>query len=107
MVAALAGTTGLLLLVVFTIVNVACLVLRKDTSDPRRSGRRRRCRCSARWPARSWSAPWARDREDWVQYKIAAGLLGLGVVLWVLTWFTNRGVRAKKTGFRDPDELTG
>ena len=29
-VAALAGTTGLLLLVVFTIVNVACLVLRRD-----------------------------------------------------------------------------
>jgi hypothetical protein len=23
----------------------------------------------------------------------------------VLTWLTNRGIRAKKTGFRDPDQL--
>jgi APA family basic amino acid/polyamine antiporter len=27
------------------------------------------------------------------------------VVLWALTWMTNRGVRAKKTGFRDIDHL--
>jgi len=26
-------------------------------------------------------------------------------VLWVLTWLTNRGIRAKKTGFRDIDKL--
>ena len=32
-------------------------------------------------------------------------LLAIGVVLWVLTWLTNRGIRAKKTGFRDPDAL--
>jgi hypothetical protein len=42
-----------------------------------------------------------------VQYKIAAALLGLGIVLWALTWFTNRGIRAKKTGFRDVDSLGG
>jgi basic amino acid/polyamine antiporter, APA family len=29
------------------------------------------------------------------------------VVLWVLTWLWNRGVRAKKTAFRDPSELGG
>ena len=33
------------------------------------------------------------------------GLLAVGVVLWALTWLTNRGVRAKKTGFRDIDHL--
>jgi hypothetical protein len=49
--------------------------------------------------------PWARDREAWVQYRIAAGLLAVGVVLWLLTWLTNRGVRAKKTGFRDIEHL--
>ena len=49
--------------------------------------------------------PWARDRDDWIQYKIAGGLLAIGVVLWALTWPTNRGVRAKKTGFRDIDHL--
>jgi basic amino acid/polyamine antiporter, APA family len=26
-------------------------------------------------------------------------------VLWLLTWLTNRGVRAKKTGFRDIEHL--
>ncbi len=40
-----------------------------------------------------------------MQYRIAGVLLAIGVVLWVLTWLTNRGVRAKKTGFRDPDAL--
>ena len=106
-VGALAGTTGLLLLVVFTIVNVACLVLRKDTEATPSF------RAPTALPVLGAVAcaflvgPWARDREDWVQYQIAAALLGLGVVLWALTWFTNRGIRAKKTGFRDPDELTG
>ena len=40
-----------------------------------------------------------------VQYKIAGGLLAIGVVLWALTWLTNRGVRAKKTGFRDIEHM--
>ncbi len=42
-----------------------------------------------------------------VQYKIAGGLLGLGVLLWLITWMTNRGVRSKKTGFRDIESLDG
>ena len=32
-------------------------------------------------------------------------LLLIGVVLWAITWLTNRGIRAKKTGFRDIDHL--
>jgi len=104
-VGALAGTTGLLLLVVFSIVNIACLVLRKDR------------RTEPKFRAPTWVpgagavtsallvGPWARDPEDWIQYKIAAGLLAVGVGLWVLTWLTNRGVRAKRTGFRDPDHI--
>ncbi len=51
--------------------------------------------------------PWARDPEDWIQYRIAAVLLVIGIVLWAITWFTNRGIRAKKTGFRDVDHLGG
>ena len=47
--------------------------------------------------------PWV-DR-DAVVYEIAGVLLAIGVVLWALTWLTNRGVRAKKTGFRDIDHL--
>jgi amino acid transporter len=106
-VVALAGTTSLLLLVVFTVVNVACLVLRRDT------GTTSSFRAPTVIPVVGALAcaflvgPWARDPDDWVQYKIAAALLVLGVVLWALTWITNRGVRAKKTGFRDVDSLGG
>jgi APA family basic amino acid/polyamine antiporter len=104
-ITALSGTTALLLLCVFAVVNVACIVLRRD-SAPGRAFR-----------APGWvppvgavaclylAGPWARDREDWIQYKVAGGLLALGVVLWALTWMTNRGVRAKKTGFRDIEHL--
>jgi amino acid transporter len=104
-VAALSGTTALLLLVVFTIVNVCCLVLRRDD------------RSEARFRAPTWVpyvgaaccaflvGPWARDRANWIQYEIAAGLLALGIALWAITWMMNRGVRAKKTGFRHPDDL--
>ena len=47
--------------------------------------------------------PWV-DR-DTIVYQIAGGLLVIGVVLWALTWLTNRGIRAKKTGFRDIEHL--
>ncbi len=104
-VVALSGTTGLLLLIVFAIVNVACLVLRKDhKTEPK-------FRAPTAIPALGalgcafLVGPWARDPEDYVQYKIAAGLLAIGVGLWVLTWMTNRGVRAKRTGFRDVDHI--
>ena len=40
-----------------------------------------------------------------IVYQIAGGLLAIGVVLWALTWFTNRGIRAKTTGFRDIEHL--
>jgi hypothetical protein len=28
-------------------------------------------------------------------------------VLWILNWLYNRGIAARKTGFRDPSELSG
>ena len=40
-----------------------------------------------------------------IRYQIAGWLLALGVVLWVLTWMANRGLRGKKTFLRDPGEL--
>ncbi|HET7195137.1 MAG TPA: APC family permease [Nocardioides sp.] len=106
-VEALSGTTALLLLCVFTVVNISCLVVRRR-SDTTPSFR-----------APSWTpllgavtsaflvGPWARDPEDWIQYRIALVLLVIGVVLWAITWMTNRGARAKKTGFRDVDHLGG
>ena len=104
-VGALSGTTALLLLAVFTIVNIACLILRRD---PTPDGA---FRAPSVLPVVGavccgyLLGPWARLEADMIQYKIAAGLLAIGVVLWALTWLTNRGVRAKKTGFRDIDHL--
>ncbi|MCY4727518.1 APC family permease [Nocardioides sp. STR2] len=104
-VGALSGTTALLLLAVFTIVNIACLILRRD---PTPEGA---FRAPSLLPVVGavccayLLGPWARLEADMIQYKIAAGLLAIGVVLWALTWLTNRGVRAKKTGFRDIDHL--
>jgi len=106
-VEALSGTTGLLLLCVFTIVNIACLVVR------RRSDTTPTFRAPAWVPVLGAVAsaflvgPWARDPEDWIQYRIALVLLAIGIALWALTWLTNRGVRSKKTGFRDVDHLGG
>jgi amino acid transporter len=106
-VAALAGTTGLLLLVVFTIVNVACLVLRRDKVTKPGFKAPTVVPFVGAVTCAFLTGPWARDPENYVQYEIAAYLLGLGVVLWAMTWTWNRAVRAKTTGFRDVDSLDG
>ncbi len=98
----LASVTALLLLCVFTIVNIACLVLRRDGQE----GFFRSPGITPLFAAIFCAylvGPWV-DR-DAVVYEIAGVLLAIGVVLWALTWLTNRGVRAKKTGFRDIDHL--
>jgi amino acid transporter len=98
----LASVTSLLLLGVFTVVNVACLLLRRDGKDSM-------FRSPGLTPAVAAAAclfligPWV-DR-DAIIYQIAAGMLVVGVLLWVVTWFTNRAVRAKSTGFRDIEHL--
>ena len=90
---------------VFTMVNIACLVLRRDRSHEGffRAPGFTPCvgggLCVSSWRARGL------DSRTAIQYRIAGGLLGIGVVLWAFTWLTNRGVRAKKTGFRDIEQL--
>ena len=105
MIAALSGTTALLLLCVFTIVNIACLVLRRDPTPS--DGFR-----SPTWVPIVGAAcclflvgPVGPRPGGSSSTEIAGGLLAIGVVLWPLTWLTNRGVRAKKTGFRDIEHL--
>ena len=41
----------------------------------------------------------------WTSAFCVLALIGIGIVLWALTWLTNRGVRAKKTGFRDIEHM--
>lgn len=83
-VSALSGTTGLLLLAVFSIVNVACLVLRRDPD----SGH---FKAPTVVPILGAAfclyllGPWARLAPDRIQYVIAGFMLLLGVVLWGVT----------------------
>ena len=99
----LSQTTALLLLAVFTVVNVACLVLRRDPVEGFFRSPGLTPALGAVLALGLIIVPWGE--RDPLQYWIAVWLLGIGVVLWVLTWLTNRGVRAKRTGFRDIDHL--
>jgi len=104
-VALLGGTTSLLLLVVFTIVNVALLVLRRDHVD------------HAHFRTRTWLAvlgaltcaylagPWARSADQQEQYVIAGALVALGIVLSFVTWLYNRAVRHRQIAFSDVARL--
>ena len=89
----LASTTALLLLAVFAVVNIACLVLRRDDRESR-------FKSPGLTPLLAallclfLIGPWV-DR-DVIVYQIAAGGLVIGVVLWVITWLTNRGLNARK-----------
>ncbi|RLV48932.1 APC family permease [Nocardioides mangrovicus] len=104
-IGALSGTTGLLLLVVFAVVNVAVLVLRRDPTPDLAFRAPTAVPLVGAVACLFLAGPWARDRDDWVQYQIAGGMLLLGVVLWAVTWFTNRAIRAQATGFRDIEHL--
>ena len=53
------------------------------------------------------AGPWARDREDWIQYQIAGGLLLIGVALWVLTWLLNRATGSDTSSFDDVEKIEG
>ncbi|MDP3968680.1 MAG: APC family permease [Nocardioides sp.] len=104
-VEALSGTTALLLLGVFAVVNVACLVLRRDPVDGVHFTAPTVIPALGAVACLFFVGPWTG--RDTVQYTIAAGLLVVGVGLWVLTWLENRAFRAQRTGFHDPTDLSG
>ena len=97
----LGGTTALLLLCVFTIVNISLIVLRRR---PPVGHEHFRAPGSLPWVGAATCAflvgPWARSAAQMPQYRIAAWLLGIGVVLWALTWAWNRAVRHRPTRLR-------
>ncbi|WP_030482339.1 APC family permease [Nocardioides aequoreus] len=95
----LASVTSLLLLTVFLIVNVACLVLRRD---PGRGG----FRSPGYTPAVAavlcafLLGPWV-DRGA-IVYQIAAVLMLIGIVLWGITMVIHKPEGGR---FRDPENL--
>jgi amino acid transporter len=92
-VPALGGTTALLLLAVFTVVNVAVLVLRKDTVEHKHFRTPTVVAVLGAITSGFLVGPWTgRDPQ---QYVIAAMLLGLGVVLWAVTMAINRATGVK------------
>ncbi len=106
-VANLSSTTALLLLCVFALVNVACLVLKKKQADHEKAF------FTAPMAVPPVAAvlcvylagPWV-DR-DGIVYKIAGGLMVIGIGLWVVTWLINRVVNKddEPLGFADIDHM--
>ncbi|WP_286760147.1 MULTISPECIES: APC family permease [Sulfitobacter] len=81
----LGGTTALLLLAVFTLVNIAVLVVRSDTVDHDHFTSPLGLPYIGAISCAFFVGPWTG--RDSVQYLIAAVLIGLGVVLWGATVF--------------------
>jgi basic amino acid/polyamine antiporter, APA family len=87
-VPALGGTTALLLLCVFTVVNIAVLVLRRDPVE------HKHFRTPTFLPVLGGlfcaflAGPWTGRNP--AQYDIAGILLGIGAVLWLVTVLVNR-----------------
>jgi amino acid transporter len=102
----LGGTTALLLLCVFTIVNISLIVLRRR---PPSGHAHFRSPGPLPWIGAITCAflvgPWARSAAQMPQYRIAAWLLGIGLLLWALTWAWNHFVRHGDSHLKHPEEL--
>jgi amino acid transporter len=101
-IAALGGTTALLLLTVFGLVNISVLVLRKDKVDVRHFRTPTALAVIGAITSFALISPIAQPTQN---YVIAGGLLVVGLVLYVITWFYNSAVKARRTRFRHPDDL--
>ncbi|MGH8491247.1 MAG: APC family permease [Gammaproteobacteria bacterium] len=92
-VPALGGTTALLLLCVFTVVNIAVLVLRRDRVDHEHFRAPTLLPILGALSCGFLAGPWTG--RDPVQYEIAEILLGIGIALWLVTVLANRATGQK------------
>ncbi|PRH84589.1 amino acid permease [Labrys okinawensis] len=97
-VPALGGTTALLLLAVFTIVNVAVLVLRRDQVQHSHFRTPTFLPVVGALCCAFLTGPWTG--RDPVQYQIAGILIGVGIMLWLVTIFVNRATGTQRA---EPD----
>jgi basic amino acid/polyamine antiporter, APA family len=95
---ALGGTTALLLLGVFTVVNIAVLVLRRDPVEHKHFVTPTILPVLGAISCAFLASP-LTDRDP-IQYQIAGILLVIGVALWLLTWALN-----KRLGTTGPPQI--
>ena len=103
-VPALGGTTALLLLCVFTVVNVAVLVLRKDRVAHDHFRTPTFLPVLGAISCAFLAGPWTG--RAMVQYRVAGVLIAIGVVLWVVTMLVNRA-QGVKPGEPDMETMGG
>ncbi|MCJ8504101.1 APC family permease [Kocuria flava] len=100
---ALGGTTALLLLGVFTVVNIAAIILRKDTAPTHDYFHAPKV---LPWLGAITCAyligPWAQDP---IEYQIAVVLIGIGLVLWIINFLYDRLFLGRKVRFEHPEDL--
>ena len=100
----LSGTTSLLLLAVFTVVNVAVLVLRRDHVDHPHFKAPTFIPVLGALVCLYLVSPLV-DR-DVAQYKTAGVLLGIGVVLWIVTAIHRHSGDSNRAEFTHPENLS-
>ena len=101
---ALGGTTALLLICVFAVVNAAVLVLRRDSVEHKHFRTPTALPVLGGVSCLFLAGPWTG--RDLVQYQIAGALLAIGVLLWGVTVWLNR-VTGTKILAPDPQDLGG
>ena len=92
-VPALGGTTALLLLCVFTIVNVTVLVLRKDKVAHSHFHTPTILPVVGALSCAFLVGPWTGRAV--VQYQVAGVLIGIGILLWLVNYMVNRSLGQK------------
>ena len=103
--ATLGGTTSLLLLAVFTVTNVAVLVLRRDPAGHRHFRAPTAVPVLGALSCAFLASPLSgRASED---YRTAAALLVVGVALWALHRVVDRLLLHRGTRPTDPTQLSG
>ena len=89
---------ALLLLCVFTVVNISLLVLRRQNVRHAHFRTPRILPWIGAATCAFLAGPWARSAAQMDQYKVAGWLLGIGVVLWAVTYVWNRSTRHHTPG---------
>jgi amino acid transporter len=92
-VPALGGTTALLLLCVFSVVNIAVLVLRKDRVGHDHFRTPTFLPILGAITCAFLAGPWTGRAI--VQYQVAGVLIAIGIGLWVVTMLVNRKLGVK------------